>query len=214
MAWANIRSHQKNLPASIQTAKGHIRKEQQGMRFTKISLSSGENIDKVLIQNESDKSHNCLLTLFSKPEGTSYSDLTGRYPYKSSRGNQYLMVLYDHDTNAILVRPTKTRNAAELRNVTMELLTTLKDRGHPPKLHILDNEASDSLKHALIKHNIDYQLVPPHLHRRNMAERAIQTFKNHIESTAKLPLQPCAFCLCCSFRDIRFQPHPCCTFRN
>ena len=46
----------------------------------------------------------------------------------------------------------------------------------------MDNEASNSLKHALIKHNIDYQLVPPHLHRRNMAERAIQTFKNHFIS--------------------------------
>ena len=156
MAWANIRSHQKKSSCIYSNSKGHIRQEQQGIRSTKISLSSGENIDKVLILNESDKSHNCFLTLFSKPEGTSYSDLTGHYPYKSSRGNQYLMVLYDHDTNAILVRPTKTRNAAELRNVTMELLTILKDRGHPPKLHILDNEASDSLKHALIKHNIDY----------------------------------------------------------
>jgi hypothetical protein len=30
------------------------------------------------------------------------------------------------------------------------------------------------------KNGLDYQLVPPHVHRRNAAERAIQTFKNHL----------------------------------
>ena len=29
------------------------------------------------------------------------------------------------------------------------------------------------------KQNIDYQKVPPHVHRRNAAKRAIRTFKNH-----------------------------------
>jgi len=91
------------------------------------------------------------------------------------------MVLYDYDTNAILVRPIKTRNASELKNNTIELLTILQERGHPPQLHILDNEASAQLKHALLKNKIEYQLVPPHLHRRNMAERAIQTFKAHFK---------------------------------
>ena len=47
-----------------------------------------------------------------------------------------------------------------------------------PKLHILDNEASDAFK-AAIKENCDLQLVPPDTHRRNLAERAIQTFKSH-----------------------------------
>ena len=36
------------------------------------------------------------------------------------------------------------------------------------------------MKHAFEKHNIDFQLVPPHQHRRNAAERAIMTFKNHL----------------------------------
>ena len=32
------------------------------------------------------------------------------------------------------------------------------------------------------KHNIEYQLTPAQIHRRNIAERAIQTFKNHFIS--------------------------------
>ena len=46
-------------------------------------------------------------------------------------------------------------------------------------MYIMDNEASSYLKYALTKNNINYQLVPPHNHRRNAAERAIRTFKNH-----------------------------------
>ena len=123
------------------------------------------------------KPHSCFLTLLSKPEGATFSDLTGRYPIKSGRGNQHIMVCYDFDTNAILIHQVKTRKAAEVRDTTLSLLHRLKLRGSIPKMHILDNEASNSLKTTLIKNNIAYQLVPPHLHRRNMAERAIQTFK-------------------------------------
>ena len=122
------------------------------------------------------------LTIFAKPEGTLYSDLTGRYPVKSGRGNQYIMVGYDYDTNAILVQPTKTRNAAELCTATMKILDRLERNSHKTNLHIMDNEASNFLKHSLIKNNITYQLVPPHLHQRNMAEHAIQTFKAHFIS--------------------------------
>ena len=44
----------------------------------------------------------------------------------------------------------------------------------------MDNEASLELKSAIGKEAAEYQLVPPHVHRRNAAERAIRTFKNHL----------------------------------
>ena len=44
----------------------------------------------------------------------------------------------------------------------------------------MDNESSIDLKIILHKNNIQYQLVPPHIHRQNSAERAIRTFKNHL----------------------------------
>jgi hypothetical protein len=50
-----------------------------------------------------------------------------------------------------------------------------------PKTHVLDNEASEAFKNE-IKKNCKIQLVPPDNHRRNLAERAIQTFKNHFKS--------------------------------
>ena len=44
----------------------------------------------------------------------------------------------------------------------------------------MENEASNDLKTSLQRNNIQHQLVPPHIHRRNSAERAIRTFKNHL----------------------------------
>jgi hypothetical protein len=49
-----------------------------------------------------------------------------------------------------------------------------------PKLQRLDNEVSNDLKEYMSDQNISFQLVPPHVHRRNAAERALQSFKNHL----------------------------------
>ena len=50
-----------------------------------------------------------------------------------------------------------------------------------PKLYILDNEAGKEFQKEIEK-QCKMQMVPPDTHRRNIAERAIQTFKNHLIS--------------------------------
>ena len=56
----------------------------------------------------------------------------------------------------------------------------LKDRGLTTDLHILDNEASWYYKATIKdKWGVFFQLVPPNIHRRNVAEREIRTFKAH-----------------------------------
>jgi hypothetical protein len=55
----------------------------------------------------------------------------------------------------------------------------LTAKGFKPKLQTLDNKASTALKNFFTTNDVEYQLVPPHCHRRNVAERAIRTFKEH-----------------------------------
>ncbi len=43
-----------------------------------------------------------------------YTDQTGRFPKKSSRGNQYIMVLIEIDSNAILVEAMKHQTAGKM----------------------------------------------------------------------------------------------------
>ena len=38
---------------------------------------------------------------------------------------------------------------------------------------------SEEFKRTLRKDDISYEQVPPNIHRRNAAERAVRTFKNH-----------------------------------
>eukprot|EP00543_Licmophora_paradoxa_P007200 CAMPEP_0202442320 /NCGR_PEP_ID=MMETSP1360-20130828/1777_1 /ASSEMBLY_ACC=CAM_ASM_000848 /TAXON_ID=515479 /ORGANISM="Licmophora paradoxa, Strain CCMP2313" /LENGTH=61 /DNA_ID=CAMNT_0049057657 /DNA_START=43 /DNA_END=225 /DNA_ORIENTATION=+ len=46
-----------------------------------------------------------------EPTGQIYTDQTGKFITPSSNGNQYLMILYDYDSNAILAQPMKNRTA-------------------------------------------------------------------------------------------------------
>ena len=54
--------------------------------------------------------------------------------------------------------------------------------GIQPEVYLLDNEISQEFKSALQKEKYYFQLVPPHCHRTNLAERAIQTFKSHFKA--------------------------------
>eukprot|EP00957_Ditylum_brightwellii_P065951 5001511-Ditylum_brightwellii.AAC.1 len=60
-----------------------------------------------------------------------------------------------------------------------EIYEYLTSRGFKPQLNIMDNEASKKVKKAILKTQAKYQLVTPHNHRVNTAERAMHTFKNH-----------------------------------
>ena len=100
----------------------------------------------------------------AKEVGMTYSDLTGRYTIILSRSDQYIVICYYYDNNIIQSTPTKTRNAAKIRDATMSMLSTLTTSVHQPNLHILDNDSSSSMKQGLLKNKIKYHLVPLHLH--------------------------------------------------
>jgi hypothetical protein len=110
------------------------------------------------------------------------SDQTGRFVVPSTSGNNYIFVLYDYDSNSIHAEPIPNRKQASIKNAYETVLRLLQRRGLRPKLHRLDNEASQLLKDFMTDEHVDYQLTPAGLHRRNWAERAIQTFKNHFIS--------------------------------
>jgi hypothetical protein len=115
-----------------------------------------------------------------KLKGEINTDLTGRFPVMSSRGNKYIFVLYDYNSNAILVEPLQNCPGLSIVTAYTNLLDRLKKSGLKPKLQKLDNEASQALRNYMVEQDIDFQLTPPHFHRRNAAERAIRTYKNHL----------------------------------
>ena len=92
------------------------------------------------------------------------------------------MVLVEVDGNYIDAEPMKNRSAGSMIKAYLALWARLTATGTiRPTTHLMDNEASAELK-AEIKKNCTIQLVPPDNHRRNLAERVIQTFKCHFKS--------------------------------
>jgi hypothetical protein len=92
------------------------------------------------------------------------------------------MVLVEVDGNYIDTEPMKNRTAGSMIKLYIALWTCLTATGViQPTTHLLDNETSAKLKVEINK-NCRIQLVPPNNHRQNLAERAIQTFKNHFKA--------------------------------
>ena len=170
----------KHFPESVETQKGHMKKQRQNVRSTKQKVVVDELSERTELTRAVTK-QNLLIKIFNA-SGTIFSDQTGRLPVQSSRGNTSLMILYDIDANYIDAEPLRNHSDPQMI-VAYQTIWKRINRGRTgkPKLHILDNEASEAFKAAL-RENCDIQLVPPDTHRRNHAERAIQTFKSHFIS--------------------------------
>ena len=102
-----------------------------------------------------------------------YSDQTGWFPVRSYRGNQYIMVLLEVDSDTILAEPMKDRTPGEMTRAYTSIMDRLHSYGIEPTLHILNNESSGEFKKAIQSYGATYQLVPPNDHRRNIVEKAI-----------------------------------------
>jgi hypothetical protein len=90
------------------------------------------------------------------------------------------MVMVEIDSNAILVKPMKSRKDQEMIRAYDALVKRLQRAGVQPKKHVLDNEISENMKeHIRDKCKFKLELVPPGCHRKNAAEVGIRNFKAH-----------------------------------
>ena len=80
---------------------------------------------------------------------TAYQDLTGRFPIKSSRGNEYILIGYHYNANCILAHPIKDRTAQSITNAWEHLHQEFTNAGVSPDVWVLDNEISNDFKAAL-----------------------------------------------------------------
>jgi hypothetical protein len=97
---------EKYLSKSTSTAKGHLNQQRQNARTTKIK--DAQLPIKIMESNTQ------FVYAATIDAGQIYTDQTGRFPVVSSKGNKYIMVLYDYEFNAILAKPIKDRTAPEL----------------------------------------------------------------------------------------------------
>ena len=76
----------------------------------------------------------------------------------------------------------KDRTSTSITKAWLTLRNCCKTSGLNPTTYIQDNEISQAMKDVFHNEGIAFKLVPPHLHRTNTAERAIQSFMSHFIS--------------------------------
>ena len=89
---------------------GHMDQTHKHVRSTKPEKDI--STDKEHEEPNNHPTHNVFATI--EETGKVYTDQTGRFPVRSSAVNQYILVLYDYDSNAILTEAIKTRQGPEL----------------------------------------------------------------------------------------------------
>jgi hypothetical protein len=174
-----VKAVAKHFHESNKTTKGHERKIRSGLRSTQPKPTKDNDDNPKPTGNTilpTSKEHNIFIKIYTVEEEankTVLTNQTGRFPKKSSQGNQYVMVLVHIDSNAILQEAMKNRTSGKMIRAYQVLIDQLRRVGVTPKQHILDNKCSADFKATIKKNNMTYQLAPSHDHQRNLAEKAI-----------------------------------------
>jgi hypothetical protein len=149
----------KNLNLTPSTAMKHMNQRRHKIGFTsKTQITTSIEDVPTTDTNLGTKTHLVYAVLVD--QGQLYTDLTGKFLVRSSKGNYYIMVCYVYDCNYVKVVPMKSRSASEWVKAYDHIHQELTAKGFKPKLQTLNNEASATLKHFSTTHDVEYQLVP------------------------------------------------------
>ena len=97
-SWPNLTAElvEKYFPESVATQKGHLKKQRQNVRSTKVKLESEPDETE-----QQQKKHREIYVKIYNVRDTMYTDQTGNMPVVSNRGNRFVMVLFEVDGNSI-----------------------------------------------------------------------------------------------------------------
>jgi hypothetical protein len=122
------------LPASIISAKGHLDQQRANTRSTQpksTALASSQPTNTTT--TETARTH-AIFVDCQPISGQVFSDLPGKFLVTSSRGMNYILLVYDYDSNAIITEPIKSRSGHDITQGYKKIHTLLVSRGLQPKL--------------------------------------------------------------------------------
>jgi hypothetical protein len=134
----------KHFPESDKTVKGHMKKQRQGVRSTRVKEDEQEEElpDQGTYTDEPTNHTIQINTQAPKPmrmnnvyikihnaSKTMHSNFTGQLPAISSRGNQYIMVLVEVDGNYIDAEPMKNKTEGSIIKAYLILWARLMASG-------------------------------------------------------------------------------------
>ena len=172
-----------NWPNSLATAEGHLQQTRQGVRSTRpkdANFSKPKPSHSDYIDDEASPCEEFYIRTFSRKDAA-YIDAAGRYPEPSVDGFEYQLIFVYKNYIHIELLPDRSAKAyVKAYTDAFAFFAALK---HIIRNAVLDNETSAALEDHLTKNEVKFQKVSPNNKRSNKAERAIQTWRNHMIAT-------------------------------
>ena len=137
----------KHVSPSIPTTQDHLHREGMKLETTKQQPTiHAENSDIFLDHfpaspDPNTKTNEVAYAVIDRSTlSLAYHDLASQFPYKSTQGNQYILVCYHYDANCILTQPVKNRTATCLSEAWQILHNKFNKTGVVPDVWVIDNE--------------------------------------------------------------------------
>ena len=137
----------KYYPETSKTPKGHLNQTRKNVRSTKTPITNNGCHKPVLAQKRGTRGTSAsaapykfetpntmqlrgkkvrdVYTKVYNVRETIFSDQTGQFPKRLLRGNKYIMVLVEIDSNAILVVPMKSQHNNEMKRAYKSMVNRL-----------------------------------------------------------------------------------------
>ena len=178
-------------PNAIATAMGHLDQTRQGLSSTKLIETDDQwypkRLQKPTPNVEQRQKYEIATKLIrvrdAAQHGITLSDLTGRFPVRSWKDNDYLYISVCRGANYIHAEPQEGRTSSDFLKSFKATQEFWLQRGVRGEYVRLDNETSTAVENYCKENDIKLEFVPPGNHRANDAERAIRTFVNHFLAT-------------------------------
>jgi hypothetical protein len=196
----NVKNVAKFFPELEENQMGHMQGQHQGIWSTRpvdAPVATNEaNLPNtmVLVTNPPPTAHivvHKVLIRIINLKDTLYMDQTGCFPFVSSLGNHYIMILHHVDSNSSWSKALKNNSEGKLILSRHCALAQMAWRGIVPRHQILNNQALFAYKTIIELTKMTSGLVLPDNHCCNLVKKDIQMFKDHMVSISKcLPTMP------------------------
>jgi hypothetical protein len=173
----------KYLKLTPATTMGHMNQKRQNIRSTKKKVISESEDEDITPQGSGEKNH--LFFAVVLDQGQIYTDLTGTFPARSSKGNNVMMVCYSYDATYIRPIAMNYKSGAEWVRKFGIAFDEMTSKGFKPKLQTMDNEASAALKKYFTEKEMNYQL-PPRISTELMLQRGKSVLSKNNSNQASL----------------------------
>ncbi len=124
------------------------------------------------------------LRVFDTTKKAMYTNQPGCFPITSAQGHKYTIVVVELDGNYIDAEWMKSRTAKELTEAYKKIYARWKATVVIcPNWHVLDNKAPAEFLETIRENGCRVEKTPADMHRQNIVEQAIQTYKGHFIAT-------------------------------